>query len=266
MDLQMPVMDGYEATKLLREMNTEIPIIALTANAMVEDIERTQSVGMNEHLNKPIEVEKLYATLLKFLSKKQDANNAIETAVVEEITVPHFETLNSNIALDYLAGNKKLYLSLLADFYKRYKGMDLASMQEDEFARSTHTLKGLSANLGAQELNAIMTKVDKTQDRDLLPEVNVALTRVLDELEKMLVKEVKSSSGEAKEKLGKEKKDALVMQLTEALESMEPEECGNIINEFSNYDLSDEDREVFDKITHFIDEYDFDEALELLQG
>lgn len=265
MDLQMPVMDGYGATKLIREMNKEIPIIALTANAMLEDIERTQSVGMNEHLNKPIEVEKLYATLLKYLSKKQDLGNSDEKAVEEEITLPSFKTLNSEIALDYLSGNKKLYLSLLADFYKRYKSKDFTTMQDDEFARSTHTLKGLSASLGAQDLNVMVSELDKTQDRDLLPEFNVELTRVLDELEKTLVKEERSSSNEEKEELSQEKKDAFVMQLKEALESMEPEECGNIINEFSKYNLSDEDTEVFDKITHLIAEYDFDEALELLQ-
>ena len=73
MDLQMPVMDGYEATRQIRAIDKEIQIIALTANAMVEDIERTKAVGMNEHLNKPIEVEKLYATLLKRLSKKADS-------------------------------------------------------------------------------------------------------------------------------------------------------------------------------------------------
>ena len=72
MDLQMPVMDGYEATRQIRALDKEIQIVALTANAMVEDIEKTQAVGMDEHLNKPIEVEKLYATLLKRLSKKVD--------------------------------------------------------------------------------------------------------------------------------------------------------------------------------------------------
>ena len=69
MDLQMPIMDGFEATKCIREKDKEIPIIALTANAMREDIEKTKQAGMVEHLIKPIEVEKLYEVLLKYLSK-----------------------------------------------------------------------------------------------------------------------------------------------------------------------------------------------------
>ncbi len=69
MDIQMPIMDGYEATKFIRAMNPDIPIIALTANVMKEDIEKIQSIGMNEYLNKPIDVEKLYKTLLRFISE-----------------------------------------------------------------------------------------------------------------------------------------------------------------------------------------------------
>ncbi len=66
MDIQMPIMDGYEATKLIRQKDREIPIIAITANAMKEDIEKTKRYGMNSHINKPINVEKLYETILKY--------------------------------------------------------------------------------------------------------------------------------------------------------------------------------------------------------
>jgi CheY-like chemotaxis protein/two-component sensor histidine kinase len=67
MDLQMPVMDGIEATKIIRSSDNDIPIIALTANAMTQHIEETKHVGMNDHINKPIVVDKLYNTLSKYL-------------------------------------------------------------------------------------------------------------------------------------------------------------------------------------------------------
>jgi signal transduction histidine kinase/BarA-like signal transduction histidine kinase len=67
MDLQMPVMDGYEASKSIRDIDNDIPIIALTANAMKEDIEKTKAAKMNEHLNKPIDIDRLYEVLLKYL-------------------------------------------------------------------------------------------------------------------------------------------------------------------------------------------------------
>jgi CheY-like chemotaxis protein len=68
MDLQMPVMDGYEATRIIRSMDSNVPIIALTANAMSEEIEKTKAVGMNGHLIKPIDLEKLFDTLRKYVN------------------------------------------------------------------------------------------------------------------------------------------------------------------------------------------------------
>ncbi len=67
MDIEMPVMDGYEATKIIRKRDKLIPIIALTANGSEDDIQKTKGVGMNEHLHKPIEVELFYKTFLKYL-------------------------------------------------------------------------------------------------------------------------------------------------------------------------------------------------------
>lgn len=70
MDIQMPFMDGYEATKIIREEDKYIPIVALTANAMKEDMEKSAQAGINAHLNKPIEVKKLYKILLRYISKE----------------------------------------------------------------------------------------------------------------------------------------------------------------------------------------------------
>jgi len=67
MDIEMPIMNGYEATKIIRERDKVIPIIALTANGSQDDILKTEGVGMNEHLHKPIEVELFYKTFLKYL-------------------------------------------------------------------------------------------------------------------------------------------------------------------------------------------------------
>jgi len=70
MDIQMPIMDGYKASEVIRKKDKDIPIIALSANAMKEDMERSKSYGMNTHLNKPIDVEKLYKALLKYIPQQ----------------------------------------------------------------------------------------------------------------------------------------------------------------------------------------------------
>ncbi len=75
MDIQMPVMDGIEATRAIRALDnpllSSLPIVAMTANAFDEDRQRVLSAGMNGHLGKPIDVDKLFATLQDILSKKQ---------------------------------------------------------------------------------------------------------------------------------------------------------------------------------------------------
>ena len=67
MDIQMPNMNGYEASTQIRALDKDIPIIALSANVMQEDIEKSLDAGMNDHLAKPIEIDKLYMTLLNYL-------------------------------------------------------------------------------------------------------------------------------------------------------------------------------------------------------
>jgi CheY-like chemotaxis protein len=66
MDIQMPVLDGYEATRAIRQKDKKIPIIAVTASSMKEDVAKTLESGMNDHLNKPINVNQLYQMLLKY--------------------------------------------------------------------------------------------------------------------------------------------------------------------------------------------------------
>jgi len=72
MDIQMPILDGYETAQIIRECDQEVPIIAVTASAMKEDIEKTRTVGMNDHINKPIEVAKLYELLVKYIPSLKD--------------------------------------------------------------------------------------------------------------------------------------------------------------------------------------------------
>ena len=72
MDIQMPIMDGYEATKIIRELDENIPIIALTANAMKDDMQKTIDAGMNEHITKPLNVKELFDTLRKYIKSNQE--------------------------------------------------------------------------------------------------------------------------------------------------------------------------------------------------
>ena len=76
MDILMPNMDGYQATQCIRHLNdkkkAEIPIIAMTANAFEEDKKRAFDAGMNEHIAKPIDIEKLRVAILSVLNKQKN--------------------------------------------------------------------------------------------------------------------------------------------------------------------------------------------------
>ncbi len=262
MDIQMPIMDGYEATKIIREINKKIPIIALTANAMKEDKIKTKEVGMNEHLNKPIEVDKLYSTLLKFISPV-NSNNQILNVNIENTDIPLFINIDTKIALNYLAGNKKLYLKILNDFYNDYISLNLENLDNDEFQRTVHTLKGLSANIGAKSLNVLLEQLHNTLDRTLLPEFYNEFYLIIDELHTKIIN-IKGGTSNSKEILNKEKRDQLFNKLKKAVETKRPKKCLPIIEEIDNYNLSKEDEDFFAIIKNYIKKYNFKQAIELM--
>jgi len=262
MDIQMPFMDGYEATQLIREIDKDIPIVALSANAMLEDRKRTLRAGMNEHLNKPIEVDKLYKILLRYISKKK----AERTHVKEDensLSLPSFMNINTKKGLKHLANNEKLYKKILKDFYIKYKNYDYSTLNSSEFKLFFHTIKGLSANIGAEGLYAIALEIDTTADRNLLDTFTEELQKVLDDLA-ILQEEVEPSS--EKSFLSQEKRDRLFLSLKEVLVTKQPKKCKPVIEEINTYILEEKDRIIFDKVKYFVKKYKFKEAQVIVEG
>jgi len=260
MDMQMPIMDGISATKIIRETNSEIPIIALTANAMKEDKDRSKEAGMNEHLNKPIDVDKLYSTLSKYLYNKTDSKASITN--IEDINIPEFKNIDKTIGLSHMGNNEKLYTKILNDFIKDYKNITLENLNENEFDRTIHTLKGLSANIGAIELNKIAIELESTQDTNILP-------KLYDELEK-IINEIKENQQNKKptiqlQILSSGKRDELFSKLKEAVDTKRVKKCEPIIKEIEQYTLEKKDKEVFAKVKYHIEEFEFKEAIKILK-
>ncbi len=276
MDIQMPVMDGISAAKMIRKENKNIPILALTANAMKDDVEKNLSAGMNEQLNKPIEVEKLYGALLKYIDKKnqatgnhelkdknQDNNTDVNADLPkdsERIELPDFININTDSGLKHLAGNKELYLKILNDFHTNYKSIKLEGLDNEEFQRLTHTIKGLSANIGAESLFSITEKLDNTQDRALIPQFYDELKKVSDELKEKLKIETNEVETE-KQDIPFKIRDELLDRLEHGLKRERTQICRPVIQELFKYKLSEKDYEILKQIKDSIDEFDFDEAL-----
>jgi CheY-like chemotaxis protein len=128
-DLQMPVMDGYTATSLLRAESRlrDLPIIAMTAHALVEERQRCLEAGMNDHTTKPIEPDALFATLRRWAKPRPDdaATPAAPPASVpaaSEIAVPAIEGIDVHSGLRRVARNRRLYRSLLDQFAEKQGG------------------------------------------------------------------------------------------------------------------------------------------------
>ncbi len=156
MDIQMPEMDGHEATRRIRQRfsDQELPVVAMTANSSAEDRASSRSAGMNAHLAKPIDVNVLVATLLAL------AGRGAPPPVVETTNADQEETpvLDAEKALRRLGGNRTLYAQMARLFGReqmetpaRLSDAIMAERTAEAIAQ-THTLKGVAATLGAEAL------------------------------------------------------------------------------------------------------------------
>ncbi len=263
MDLQMPIMDGYEATKIIREIDKDIPIIALTANAMREDIEKTKSLNMNEHLSKPIDIEKLNETLLKYITKKVN-NSKIITQQQDDIEIPTFINIDTEKGLSHMAGNKKLYLKVLNDFRKKYSNLNIDILEESVLKLTTHTIKGLSANIGAVNLHAIVSRLDETQDKELLTNFYDELNNVIDELS-VLAENKQQATLDENITIDPLLKKELFSQLKGFALKRRASRCKSIIIEIEKYQLENEDIALFEKIKELIGQYQFKESIPIIE-
>ena len=181
MDIQMPVMDGYTATREIRkdERFKELPIIAMTAHAMSGDEDKSLKAGMNGHVAKPIDPHQLFATLQKWIKPSEKRAQVKQPEVPVERpesdkAVPAEDELPESLpgfdltdGLKRLQGNKTLYRKLLLNFatdYSRVTDEICESLDAKDFDQAhslVHNLKGLAGNLAALELQEAAVNLEK---------------------------------------------------------------------------------------------------------
>ncbi len=161
MDVQMPEMNGYEAAIQIRQKGYEIPIIAVTANAMKGEREKCLNAGMDDFLTKPFKSKDLSPLLSKWLtpaeSKKRDAADGTQTRT-KEIESNDHDIFDFNSAVESFMGNSDVVKNLLGEFRKKItKQMHLIKqyIEENDFKKAeieAHAIKGGSWNFSAQQL------------------------------------------------------------------------------------------------------------------
>jgi predicted ATPase/signal transduction histidine kinase/CheY-like chemotaxis protein len=207
MDIQMPVMDGHTATRKARQqLKLKTPIIAMTANAMTSDIEKSRNAGMDAHLAKPINPDTLFKVLSGFLNSNKtintdtrlsySGNNELSRILSECAQLSQLEVTK---ALANLKNNQTLYETLLDDFANNPDVLvqlnnSVLSLNDEELFRFAHTVKSTCSYIGAyslseqaKQLETLSKNSQKREDiNPLALDVEQSLTQLMDQIRQIL--------------------------------------------------------------------------------
>ncbi len=185
MDVQMPEMDGFEATAVIRRTPAlrDLPVIAMTAHAMKGYREKCIDAGMNDYIAKPVEEEQLLGTLRKWLGT---AERPLSTANASEGTDEKpssrqqptllLEGIDTAAGLKRLRGKRDFYVKLLKEFARDYSSapdeIRNALLRQDfgQAQRLAHTIKGLAGNLAARQIEALAHDIERAAARKVTVE------------------------------------------------------------------------------------------------
>jgi signal transduction histidine kinase/CheY-like chemotaxis protein/HAMP domain-containing protein len=274
MDVQMPVMDGYTATRELRKQEKfkNLPVIAMTANVMASDREDAMNSGMNDHIAKPINIHELLTTMAKWIKPEKAPQTIV--APTQNNDLHNFPEQLTGFdlpqGLQRMQGNHALYLRLLGNFADKYAEIAVKIKMEIDTENwlaaqeLIHNLKGLAANLSATDLHhaaqslEIAVKQETADIKKIAEKLAILQTALAQAIAS--AKSLHSISKSADErtspvsptlirnigkKLHRIAMDSDITELDEVISSL-PAECVYT-----------------DKIQEFADEYDMDSLLEL---
>ena len=281
MDIQMPEMDGYQASQAIRRRPglQDLPIVAMTAHAMKGDKERCLEAGMNDHISKPLDPEELKLMVCNWLEPGAEGDTAkvIEGELADEAESMHLPGINVEQGLSRVMGNHSLYEKLLKGFYQEQSEdltrlcdcFDQCDWQAARFI--VHSVKGAAGSLGADTLHQAAARLEQAlQTRDALPEevlvsrFKSAFEEVMEGLERFVFDERQSQPAVGEGHVAVDELHALINRFGIMLQ----EGDAGVVLDLPELvqGLSDQIEPV--TLQHFqkkVDSYDFEEAEELLK-
>ncbi len=286
MDLQMPVMDGFEATRIIRDdpRYASLPIVAMTADAMTGVRRRVKEAGMNDYVSKPIDSQELWNVLVRWLKPGErdlpegfDGFGASPNA--DEDVLPLVRGVDLAEGLEKVNGNRQLYVQLLGSFREDFAGSAeeirklLGHGDPSAAEKLTHTIKGISGNLGAKDLNTAVTALDSALQRGdgdpiLLAKYEDALKRLIAAIDDAGIRErteVRQSGGEDRDALSPEDFLRFLRRLEPEVKKRRPKMCAPILEEMGRYSVPEEYAQRTDELNKLILSYRFDGATKVLQ-
>ncbi len=284
MDLQMPTMDGITATAEIRKIPRlqSLPVIAMTADVLKEDRENCLAAGMNDFIAKPIDPEEMFTVMRRYYSGRAGGEISVpEGGDRRSADVPSIDGMDTQSGLKRVLGNTALYLDLLVRYCEGQRdaaakirsALDMGDCNAAE--RAAHTLKGVSGNIGAYEIQSIASRIeDHIYGKKSINEIESLLNELelkLDDLIKRIDQTLEKSSAIRipKKTIGFKRGDAEIKKNIDRLRRCLEASDSEAVELF--YSIRDELLEAYgmEKVADLessVRKYDFPVALELLQG
>lgn len=272
MDCQMPVLDGYAATRALRlrpEL-AQLPIIAMTANNMAGDRELALAAGMNDHIAKPIDPAAMFLTLSRWIEpRKREAS--VGASAEQNTAGPELPGIDTRAGLATCAGKQALYERLLLRFHASYRAFIGEFRSLDSSAdpaarrRAAHTLRGAAANIGAVALARAATALEEAC-QDAVSEEQISrllfdLQAQLDIVQTGLARLAAPPSAPcATASMTQEQATALLQRLRALLEASDTS-AGELVVALAGFYQDQPRAELLREIVEAIQDFDYERAL-----
>ena len=281
MDIQMPVMDGYTATRKIRMLkNTEkLPIVAMTADVMPEVRKRCIEAGMWDVIHKPIDLQEIADTIVRWSRKPKNIKPVMEqtekensdTKETKEISIEKIKELNAELGLSRVNDNRELYVHILQKFisntrsFKEKMNELLQNRDAEELKVRLHSLKGIAGNIAATQLYEKFTETEEAFTQGIPKDAQARLNELsslLDSFRKSVLSVIAETDVRDEKAIEATDFQGLVQKLENMKQYFESDDAEGVEIFNDIYAKLDNKSETL-ALKKAVEQYDFDKAVEI---